>query len=582
MIRAVLKRIVKERDELERTLRVVRLVQRGLMKSQIPRLSAALTYRTMFATIPVLVLVVVLLQAFQTEDQLRKRLHTLSQTVGISNIVVGEPTAMPGPDGMMVPVDPSDEPTPSVDPSDDSVDQTNNGLAEGPDDTDGAINEPAGGLDDESVGGDVGASDGGSAALAGADPADGSSDDTSAAAAAETELPTNESDDGGSAPAIAYGSAPGIQAGGTLPGQTRLDDLIIDWVIGARGTIQSLGLGAAAILFIAAWAMFSDLEGAFNHIYRAPQARDARRRVILIWFTLTAGGILLYAAFAASGRVTSWIGELGGPWNSTVFKSLVGLLTNLVLNTGLIVSGYLVLPNARVKLRPALIGGIVAGIMWEFLKYPFRLYVDTSAQRLLQLYGVVAFLPLFMLWVYFSWLSVLFGLQVSYALQHFGTWIAAMDRDETGPRVLDPAAILSVALAVARRFDSGKPVGLPEVEAATRLDANASNMLMEELISGGVVHRVAGRDGGEAYALARPAGAVTASSVIALADRTTETGSEKLAGPVIDELREARRQCLAGRTLEDLLSRHEDPPGEDAAGAASVGGDEALALGNPA
>jgi membrane protein len=76
---------------------------------------------------------------------------------------------------------------------------------------------------------------------------------------------------------------------------------------------------------------------------------------------------------------------------------------------------FVVVPNTRVLWRDALLGGLVAALLLYVMKFGFALYV-TSFSTYTLIYGAFAAIPVFLLWVYFSWLSVLLGAHVAASL----------------------------------------------------------------------------------------------------------------------------------------------------------------------
>ena len=78
---------------------------------------------------------------------------------------------------------------------------------------------------------------------------------------------------------------------------------------------------------------------------------------------------------------------------------------------------YLFIPNARVRVGPALVGGAVGGIAWQTAGWVFAVFVASST-RYAAIYSSFAILVLFMIWLYVSWLVLLFGASVAFYAQH--------------------------------------------------------------------------------------------------------------------------------------------------------------------
>ena len=97
-------------------------------------------------------------------------------------------------------------------------------------------------------------------------------------------------------------------------------------------------------------------------------------------------------------------------------SSVTSLVTSGVASWVLLLLLLTLMPNTTVHLRPALIGSLVAAILWKFAKHGFKLYL-TKAVSYSVLYGSLGLIPLFLFWMYLTWLIVLFGLELTYTLQ---------------------------------------------------------------------------------------------------------------------------------------------------------------------
>ena len=142
------------------------------------------------------------------------------------------------------------------------------------------------------------------------------------------------------------------------------------------------------------------------------------------WTVVTLGVIFLLATFYVGDRFTSLVGQISGSSGigaGGVLVTIAGFIVTVCISTLLFVSMYTIVPNTRVSVRAALAGGIFAAILWEASKWGFTEYLRYSAGYS-RMYGSVALLPLFMLWIYVTWLVVLFGLQISYTMQRWSEW----------------------------------------------------------------------------------------------------------------------------------------------------------------
>jgi hypothetical protein len=254
---------------------------------------------------------------------------------------------------------------------------------------------------------------------------------------------------------------------------------------------------------------------------------------------------------------------------------IVAFVGTTAISTLLFMVIYVSVPNTRVQLMPALWGAATAALIWEAGKWGFAEYVRhaTDPSRggsYAQFYGAVAILPLGMLWIYFTWVIVLTGLQLAYSMQ---TYTQATARGLTDSvlatlglideprragrlRLVDPSAMLGVAACVAERFQAGKTSDHSEVARATGIDEQAVGEMLEKMAESGVVHRVVTGDALNMYSPARPLEQISASELLRLGDELqAETGGMLRGSVVAETLTRARTEALAGKTLADLVAK---------------------------
>lgn len=167
-------------------------------------------------------------------------------------------------------------------------------------------------------------------------------------------------------------------------------------------------LTAIGLIFLAVTALLlmMTIEKVFNAIWRARRARPVVQRLVIFWAALTLGPLLI----GASLSLTSWLvtQSMGVGADAREAHSLLLRVLPVVLNATAFALLYLTIPNRRVSLKDALIGGVVAAVAFEVMKRGFGLYVQLFPTYSL-IYGTFATVPIFLLWIYMSWIVVLFG-----------------------------------------------------------------------------------------------------------------------------------------------------------------------------
>ena len=220
-----------------------------------------------------------------------------------------------------------------------------------------------------------------------------------------------------------------------------------------EGFITGIGL---IILFWTVMKVLGNIESSFNNIWRINKSRIFTRKFTDYISLLVIAPVLLVIASSFNVSRLQSISE-----NIPFLHYLDSFLkyTFTVLSYTLIwfvfTLIYIIIPNTKVKFVPALIAGIIAGTMFQLLQWAY-----VNFQSLLSgygaIYGTFAALPLFMIWLEFSWLIVLLGAEISYAYQnsvHYEQEAEGINVSQKDKRTL----ILLVTRKIVRNFVDGKP-----------------------------------------------------------------------------------------------------------------------------
>jgi len=178
-----------------------------------------------------------------------------------------------------------------------------------------------------------------------------------------------------------------------------------------------LTLWGLIFLLVTSLTLLATIEDAFNEIWQVKKGRSIGTRILSYWAMLTLGPILI----AASLSMSSYLLSLSIMQDQGLISSLRAQLLSIlpfILELAAFVLFYLAVPNCDVRVKHALIGGLVAALLFELAKYGFTQYLlrVTSYQLI---YGALAVLPVFLIWIYLSWLVVLVGAYITAA---FGSY----------------------------------------------------------------------------------------------------------------------------------------------------------------
>jgi membrane protein len=259
-----------------------------------------------------------------------------------------------------------------------------------------------------------------------------------------------------------------------------------------------------AFLAVTAMTMMLTIDNAFNVIWQVTQPRPLLKRLVAYWAVLTLAPLLI----GASLSLTSWLvglsmghGKHVSPFGIVVLKTLPILFTTLAFTLL-----FELVPNRLVPRTHALIGASVAALMFEVSNRIFGYYVSHFPTYEL-VYGAFASVPIFLMWIYLSWLTILFGAVIAASLSHWRT----PAQQDFGPatRLLDALRMLRI---MASGLQNGSVSTLPELARPLRLGYDTLERILEELASADMVRKVEGNG----WVMARDPGHIRVSELLRL------------------------------------------------------------------
>ncbi|MGO0789313.1 YihY family inner membrane protein [Herbaspirillum seropedicae] len=239
------------------------------------------------------------------------------------------------------------------------------------------------------------------------------------------------------------------------------------------------------VLILTSVLTMSTIESVFNQIWRVKKSRPLVQRVLVYWAIITLGPLLI----GVSISVTSYLSTATGgavrslPWLGASFYTLVSLMFSTLAYTLL----YSTVPNQTVDWRDALAGGLLAGIGLEIAKRLFAVYI-LKFPTYTMVYGTVAVLPIFLVWIYMMWMITLFGALLTAALpvvRYERWWHVA----SPGAEFIDAIKVLRF-LHAARVGVESAVVSMDEVRRATRLGLGELQQLLARMSEEGWVASV--------------------------------------------------------------------------------------------
>lgn len=255
---------------------------------------------------------------------------------------------------------------------------------------------------------------------------------------------------------------------------------------------QAKNLTGFGIAFLLATAvlMLRNIEQAFNLIWRTRSNRGAVSSFLLYWAVLSLAPITIGLGLGVSTYLASFAGQLER-FDIIGLGSFLLLLLPYVLQILGFTLLYAAVPNCRVPLLHALVGGVIAGVSFNVARLLFTRLVAGSSITFI--YGAFAAVPLFLLWIYISWTIVLVAAIIVHSLSAY----------QSEAQARRPLLLKALELLEALWHRQGRGEGLRELELlrsrAIAIDADSWQVLRDHLLDA----RLIARDEDGRYRLAR-------------------------------------------------------------------------------
>lgn len=197
----------------------------------------------------------------------------------------------------------------------------------------------------------------------------------------------------------------------------------------SRGGVIS-GISAIFLLYSVA-KLLNNIEGVFNVIWLSKGSRPLKRKLTDYMTVIFLGPLMLIVSSSITVYITTHIeGLTESIYLLGFFKPIIVIFLRLLPYTlvwFLLFLIYIVFPNTQVKVRPALVAGILAGTLFQLTQFAW-IEGQVFLGRYNAIYGSFAALPLFLIWLQLSWLIVLFGAEFAFSVQNVNAW--AYDKEE--------------------------------------------------------------------------------------------------------------------------------------------------------
>lgn len=304
-----------------------------------------------------------------------------------------------------------------------------------------------------------------------------------------------------------------------------------------------------AFLTVTSIMLMLTIDRSFNTIWRVSRPRPLLHRLVTYWAVLTTGPILI----GASLSLTSWL--LGQTTELTRQIPTISLVLLKLVPLGLVTTAFTILfvtvPNRHVPRWHAFAGGVVAGLAFEGMKAFFGLYIS-NVSTYKAIYGTFASFPIFLIWLYLSWLAVMVGAVIASSLSY---WSGQAWRQHTyaGRQFYHALKLLNMLYLSAK---TGHVSTLASLRSRVHLGLDELEDILEQLAKVNWVQRVSGKRG---WVLARDVGEITVFDVfqVFVLDLDAVALSTESENGAIDHEMKRLHDHLEGdfhRSLEALFS----------------------------
>lgn len=208
----------------------------------------------------------------------------------------------------------------------------------------------------------------------------------------------------------------------------------------AAGQLTAVGIVG---LIAAALILLISIETAFNKIFHVARSRRLAVRLLVFWTLMTIGPLLLGLGFSLFGIFTA-LPLFGSADQPSEINLLLGSFAPAVLGWIVLTVLYMIVPNRRVRLQDAMTGALAAAVLLTALRYTFAFYV-LSMTTYEAIYGTLAAMPVFLVWIFLVWVIVLGGAVITAGLPDW--------RHERSGAVVGPAGRLMTALSILERLE---------------------------------------------------------------------------------------------------------------------------------
>jgi membrane protein len=320
---------------------------------------------------------------------------------------------------------------------------------------------------------------------------------------------------------------------------------VLNWIISFAnsmlertkgGIIAGVGL---ALLFWSVMNVLSNIESSFNNIWQVKKGRTLFRKFSDYLAIMLIAPVFILASSSATIYITTQITTIVKSiqflgFFSPFIRVFINLIPYVLIWTVFSII-FILMPNTKVKIRPAVISGIISGTVFQIVQWAYvKFQISVSSYN--AIYGSFAALPLFMIWIQTAWLIVLFGAELSYASQNFTRYEFENEATQISSRYRKALSLL-IASFIIKKFANSKPApGIDEISSHLQMPSRIVRTISNNLVDACVISQVYRSDSLDVHY--QPAIDIHLLTIKSVIDRIDEVGINSLAIANVPDLKQ--------------------------------------------
>jgi len=326
-----------------------------------------------------------------------------------------------------------------------------------------------------------------------------------------------------------------------------------------RTNFWAMGWVAVVVLFVTVIQVLSSIESSFNQVWGVKSSRAFWRRFINYISITVVVPFLILVAFTLNASMSSEAVIIRLGEAAAIYTAILQLVP-FVISTFAIFFLFVFVPNTTIRPKPALLSSIITALLWLGWQ---NIYVSLQlgVARSNAIYGTFASVPIFLAWLYVSWVIILLGAELCFALQNHATYDLERNAGHANNRARIMLAF-SISLQAGQAFLRGDSLfNAVEFARLHRIPVRLINEIIRLMVRGGLMVETAGPE--PRYMLRRPLNEITLKQIVDLVNHDG-TGPERYGfggdAPAVFSamacLDQGLEGALASITLQQLLDEH--------------------------